>query len=176
MVYGVPAEFSVEDSLEVNARTILDEARELLDGYPGKVNYLIKRGDAAGVMVGLSSQAELAVVRARGRGGFVGRILRSVSSALPAHSHCLTVVAPSAYADDAPAGPERFAPPQDDSPVVVGVDGSERSHMAALAGAKVASARSAPLVLSMTVPPPVTFTPWYLAACMTCEAMMCLLK
>src|SRR5699024_886515 len=25
MVYGVPAEFSVEDSLEVNARTILDE-------------------------------------------------------------------------------------------------------------------------------------------------------
>src|SRR5699024_11357895 len=38
MVYGVPAEFSVEDSLEVNARTILDEARELLDGYPGKVD------------------------------------------------------------------------------------------------------------------------------------------
>src|SRR5690625_2729790 len=36
MVYGVPAEFSVEDSLEVHARAILDEARELLDGYPGK--------------------------------------------------------------------------------------------------------------------------------------------
>ena len=172
MVYGVPAEFSVEDSLEVNARTILDEARELLDGYPGKVNYLIERGDAAGVMVGLSSQAELAVVGARGRGGFVGRILGSVSSALPAHSHCLAVVVPSGYADDAPAGPERFAPPQDDSPVVVGVDGSERSHMAALAGAKVATARSAPLVLSMTVPPPETFNPWYPGAGINSEATM----
>src|SRR5690625_5030997 len=172
MVYGVPAEFSVEDSLEVNARTILDEARELLDGYPGKVNYLIERRDAAGGRVGLCSPAELAVVGPRGRGGSAGRTLGSVSSALPAHSHCLTVVVPSGYADDAPAGPERFAPPQDDSPVVVGVDGSERSHMAALAGAKVATARSDPLVLSMPVPPPETFNPWYPGAGINSEATM----
>lgn len=172
MVYGVPAEFSVEDSLEVHARAILDEAREQLDGYPGKVTYLIERGDAAGVMVGLSSEARLAVVGARGRGGFVGRILGSVSSALPAHSHCPTVVVPAGYAEGAPLGPERFAPSQDGSPVVVGVDGSDRSRVAALVGAKVATARSAPLVLSMTVPPPESFNPWYPGAGINSEATM----
>src|SRR5699024_11266901 len=110
-LHSFPTRRSSDLSLEVNARTILDEARELLDGYPGKVNYLIERGDAAGVMVGLSSQAELAVVGARGRGGFVGRILCSVSSALPAHSHCLTVVVPSGYAVEGPGGPGHRAPP-----------------------------------------------------------------
>lgn len=161
MVYGVPAEFSVEDSLENSAQGVLDEARKLLHDYPGKVTFLIERGDAAGVMVRLSAEAQVAVVGARGRGGFVGRILGSVSSALPAHSRCPTVVVPAEYAADAPSGVERFTPPRDDSPVVVGVDGSEPSRVAALAAAKVADARSAPLTLSMTVPPPESFNPWY---------------
>src|SRR5699024_8262139 len=52
----------------------------------------------------------------------------------------------------------------------VGIDGSERSRVAALVAAKVATARNAPLTLSMTVPPPESFNPWYPGAGLTAEA------
>lgn len=169
LVYGVPAEFSVDDSLRSVATHTLDQAREQLTDYPGEVTYLIERGDAAGAMVRLSSEARLAVVGARGRGGFVGRILGSVSSALPAHSHCLSVVVPADYAADAPEGAGRFDPVDDRSPVVVGLDGSQRGRAALQAGAQAAAGREAPLVLTMSVPPPESFNPWYPATRMTAD-------
>ena len=170
MVYGVPAEFSVDDSLRSVSTHILEQAREQLTDYPGEVTYLIERGDAAGAMVRLSPEARLAVVGARGRGGFVGRLLGSVSSALPAHSRCHSVVVPADYATGAPEGAARFDPIDDRSPVVVGMDGSRQGRIALQAAAQAAAGREAPLILSMSVPPPESFNPWYPSAGMTAEA------
>src|SRR5699024_2137437 len=65
---------------------------ELLRDHPGETSFRTESGDAAGVLVTLSSAAELVIVGARGRGGFLGRLLGSVSTALPAHAHCPTLV------------------------------------------------------------------------------------
>src|SRR5699024_6274716 len=59
---------------------------------PGETSFRTESGDPAGVLVTLSSAAELVIVGARGRGGFLGRLLGSVSTALPAHAHCPTLV------------------------------------------------------------------------------------
>lgn len=136
------------------AQQLLDEASEHLRGYPGEVAMGLEEGDAAGVMVRHSADAQLAVVGARGRGGFLGRLLGSVSSALPAHAHCPTVVVPSRYEIGTGEGAARFAPVQDDSPVVAGVDHSAQSDVAVLLAVQAARGRKAPLHLVMAMPPP----------------------
>ena len=78
-------------------------------------------GDAAGVLVELSRDAGLAVVGTRGRGGFADRMLGTVSSALPAHAYCPTVVVP------AREGRDVLAPIRS---IAVGVDGSDGSALA----------------------------------------------
>lgn len=90
-----PADFdaavkkTVEDTAEAAAATVTEA------GVP--VSTTIVPGDASGVMVEHSKNADLAVVGARGRGGFAGRLLGSVALAMPAHSHCPTVVVPSTW-------------------------------------------------------------------------------
>jgi nucleotide-binding universal stress UspA family protein len=97
------------------AQGLLDQAREHLQGYPGEVDLRTEHGDAAGVLVRLSTSAQIAVVGARGRGGFFGRLLGSVSSALPAHAHCPTIVVPRQYEVGTEGGPhpQRTAAPAD---------------------------------------------------------------
>lgn len=65
------------------------------------VEAVIEIGDAAGVLVDETAQASLVVVGSRGRGGFAGRLLGTVSTALPAHSKCPTVVVPLTWSPDA---------------------------------------------------------------------------
>lgn len=148
---------------ETAAQGVLEGAREELRGYPGEVDFCTAEGDAAGALVHQSSRAQLAVVGARGRGGFVGRLLGSVSSALPAHAHCPTVVVPRQYEIGTGEGAARFAPIADDAPVVAGVDRSERSDVATLLAAQAAHQRGAPLHLVMTMPPPESWGVWYAA-------------
>ena len=102
------------------ARELLDEAREHLRDYSGAVDLRAEWGDAAGVLVKLSAQAAVAVVGARGRGGFIGRLLGSVSAALPAHAHCPTVVVHRGY--ELGEGAHRFEPIEEDAPVTVGTE------------------------------------------------------
>lgn len=71
------------------------------------VEAVIEIGDAAGVLVEETKQATLAVVGSRGRGGFAGRLLGNVSTALPAHSHCPTVVVPVSWSLDAERSAKR---------------------------------------------------------------------
>ena len=109
----------------------------------------------------MSETAELLVFGTRGRGGFVGRLLGSVSSALPAHAKCPTVTVPLICAD-------RLGETTDDkhvlaeraksghvpveNVVVVGVDGSEQARVAVLEAAAQAERLSAPLRVVCAVP------------------------
>ena len=134
-----------DEAIREGAEEVAKEARESVH-IPGlEVRTLVESGDAAGVLLDLSAQADLVVVGSRGRGGFVGRLLGSVSSALPAHAKCPTVVVPLPPA-------EGEAPTRRDL-VVVGVDGSERARRAVLVAAEQAQRLGVPLRVVCSVPP-----------------------
>lgn len=135
------------------AQSLLDQAREHLQGYPGEVELRTEHGDAAGVLVKLSASAQIAVVGARGRGGFFGRLLGSVSSALPAHALCPTIVVPRQYAVGTESGAARFSPRDESTPVVAGVDGSSHSRRTVRHAVVAALTRGAPLHLLMVMSP-----------------------
>ena len=134
-----------DEAIREGAEEVAKEARESVD-IPGlEVRTLVESGDAAGVLLDLSAQADLVVVGSRGRGGFVGRLLGSVSSALPAHAKCPTVVVPLPPAEGQPAVRRDL--------VVVGVDGSERARRAVLVAAEQARRLGVPLRVVCSVPP-----------------------
>lgn len=157
---AVPENSEAEAAVEA-ARTVLLDARKYLQDYSGKVIYRTERGDAAGVLVDLSTVAELAVVGARGRGGFLGRVLGSVSSALPAHAHCPTVVVPRQYKVSEAEGAARFTAGRDQRPVVVGIDRSPHSRVAVLQAAQSALNRGVTLHMLLALPSLEGWLDWY---------------
>ncbi|WP_375000032.1 universal stress protein [Aeromicrobium sp. CTD01-1L150] len=139
---AVPAE--PDDGVrQREAEAVLDQAAELLKGHPGEVSYLTTVGDSVGALVDLSAKAQLIVVGARGRGGFLGLLLGSVASSLPAHAHCPTVVVPAG---------DRQGDAADREPVVVGMDESSHSRVAALQAARVAQELDTSLLALMALP------------------------
>lgn len=155
------AEITGDSLARRGAEQVLEEARDHLQGYPDDVEYRVEHGDAAGVMIARSESATHAVVGGRGRGGFVGRILGSVSSALPAHAHCPTTVVNRSY-DPGPLGGEsQFTIRADSRPVIVGVDGSDHGRVASLHAAEAASARGTSLQLLLALPPLDSSVLWY---------------
>lgn len=148
-----------DDVIRESAQAVLDHSLAHLEGMSVDVRPRIEAGDAAGVLLDLSEEAELMVVGSRGRGGFVGRLLGSVSSALPAHAKCPTAVIP--VCSGARLGrPElggksvKDKPPAPVEPVVVvGVDGSEQARMASLAAAEEARSRGLPLRVICSIAP-----------------------
>src|SRR5699024_6021227 len=82
-----------------------------------------------GTLADASANAQLVVVGARGRGGFLGLVRGSVATTLPAHARCPTIVVP---------GEDQEEPAPTSAPVVVGMDESQRSRVAALHAAQVA--------------------------------------
>ena len=143
------------------AEAVLQQAVEKVDGYGVEVHATVETGDAAGVLLELSEEAELVVVGTRGRGGFMGRLLGSVSSAVPAHAHCPSVTIPLACAPRL-EGVDFELPKTKDSPVrpddvekvvLVGVDGSEQARMATLVAAEQAARWGRPLRVICALPP-----------------------
>lgn len=140
------------------AQSVLNKALERISQYPIEVFPRVETGDAAAVLLELSEEADLMVVGSRGRGGFVGRLLGSVSSALPAHAKCPTVVVPLRTAGRLPeAGvrPPAGSPTEQtvEDVVVVGVDGSEQGRAASLVAAEQAQSRGLPLQILCALPP-----------------------
>ncbi len=154
---------TVDDAVvREGAQAVLDQAITKISNHNIEVLPRVETGDAAGVLLELSEDAELMVVGSRGRGGFVGRLLGSVSSALPAHSKCPTVVVPLYCAprlDNAgvPSPKTKGAPcprAEDiEKVIVVGVDGSEQARMASLVAAEQSQTRGIPLRVVCSLPP-----------------------
>ena len=155
---------TVDDSvIREGAQAVLDQSISKIAGHHNiEIVPRVESGDAAGVLLELSEEAELMVVGSRGRGGFVGRLLGSVSAALPAHSKCPTVVVPLYCAprlDEAgvsapkPKGEPCPRAEEIEKVVVVGVDGSEQARMASLIAAEQAQSRGLPVRVVCSLPP-----------------------
>lgn len=121
-----------DSAIQEGARAVLAEARGRVASHGLDVTATVATGDAAGVLVELSHDVALVVVGTRGRGGFADRLLGTVSSALPAHAHCPTVVVPLrshgpgvVLPDDAP-----LPPVEPVRRIVVGIDGSPQADLA----------------------------------------------
>jgi len=139
-----------DTAIQEGARAVLAEAQARADSRGVRARASVATGDAAGVLVEMSRTARLAVVGTRGRGGFADRLLGTVSSALPAHAFCPTVVVPMR----ARGGGDDVEPPPP-SPVrriVVGVDGSPPSDIALRQAIREAKAWGAELTAVAGVP------------------------
>ncbi|WP_418275995.1 universal stress protein [Isoptericola jiangsuensis] len=143
-----------DTAIAEGAKAVLDEARSRLSDLTVPVQGTVATGDAAGVLVELSSEHSLAVVGTRGRGGFTERLLGTVSSALPAHAHCPTVVVPYRGERDSTIDPARNDGDvvHEVRRIVVGVDGSPTAEVALRHAVGQAEAWGAELVAVAGVP------------------------
>jgi nucleotide-binding universal stress UspA family protein len=114
--WDVPYERDVE-ALEQAATAFLDAevaaATERTGSGPRQIDKLVARGSAAAVLLGAAKGADLLVVGSRGRGGFRGLLLGSVSNQCVQHAACPVVVI------------RGTAEAPEPGPILVGVDGSE---------------------------------------------------
>ncbi len=73
--------------------TLHDTMEEVLSEYSGlALRREVRGGNPARVLIDLSDRADVLVVGSRGRGGFVGMLLGSVSQHVAAHADCTVVV------------------------------------------------------------------------------------
>lgn len=156
-----------DSSIRAAVTNTLKEAAAEVKAAGVPVEAVIEIGDAAGVLIDESKSGCLTVVGSRGRGGFAGRLLGTVSSALPAHSACPTVVVPACWDNQAerPAHPTSSRPIRQDGvevetydpnaesieglrfdgKVVVGVDSLGAESPALWKAARLAVRRGSPL-------------------------------
>lgn len=132
-----------DTAIRAGAQAVVDEAMKRVEGRGVPVTASLETGDPAGVLVDLSNEAVMAVVGTRGGGGFADRLLGTVSSALPAHAHCPTVVVPRHTEG------KEYMPIQR---IVVGVDGSDSSKKALQWAVAEADAWGAELTAIAAIP------------------------
>ena len=127
--YVVPVLGNLSDPrwLERHAEEYLQALLRQEIGDAGDVNVTgrVAEGPAARVLLEAARDASLLVVGSRGRGGFAGLILGSVSHQCAQHAHCpVVVVRRDDVADEAATKEEAT------ERIVVGVDGSEAARTA----------------------------------------------
>ncbi|MCW1250567.1 universal stress protein [Acaricomes phytoseiuli] len=145
-----------EEVIAQGARAIVEQAMQRVAGAGVDFDARVVSGDPSSVLQQMSKTAELLVFGSRGRGGFVGRLLGSVSSALPAHSLCPTVTVPLSCADrlNEPGKTAQTPAQARIHPMVsVGVDGSQQARYAVLQAAEEAQRCGYSLRVLCAVPP-----------------------
>lgn len=80
--------------LEKRAREVLSDTVQSTLGEDAQVIEHVVRRHPAQALVEMSDQAQLIVMGSRGRGGFAGLLLGSVSQYVVAHARCPVVVMP----------------------------------------------------------------------------------
>jgi nucleotide-binding universal stress UspA family protein len=111
--------FKEPDRFEALGRELLHRAVESLaprEHVPFDVRSLLVEEQATAALLQAGRKAELLVVGSRGRGGFSGLLLGSVSQYCVGHAACPVAVIPPTWTGG------------DHGPVVVGVDGSDQSY------------------------------------------------
>lgn len=85
------------EAIEKTRRAELDAILDSTDaeGLPAPVETILSRGQAARTLLDVAQGADLLVVGTRGRGGFAGLLLGSVSHQLAGHAPCPVVVVPA---------------------------------------------------------------------------------
>jgi len=143
-----------DSAIQQGARAVLAEAIDRVSGRGLTITSSVATGDAAGVLVELSRNAALLVVGTRGRGGFADRLLGTVSSALPAHAFCPTVVVPlrGETRGEASRGDVEQAAVAPVRKIVVGVDGSPQADLALRYAIREATGWGAELIAVAGVP------------------------
>ncbi|ALO65729.1 universal stress protein UspA [Arthrobacter alpinus] len=141
-----------DDVIRQGAEAVLRESAATVAHLDIEMDARVENGDAAGVLLELSETAELLVFGSRGRGGFIGRLLGSVSSALPAHAKCPTVTVPLSCAPRLEAGPGKSGV-EIEKVVTVGVDGSDQARYAVLVAAEQAQRAGCSLRIICAVQP-----------------------
>lgn len=115
--YGIPPDpyaVSLPAPNQETDRMLTETAEKLRTTWPGlTVDIRQVAGGPAVTLIEESRRAELLVVGSRGRGGFAGLLLGSVSAQVAAHAHCPVLVVRPPDRPLSPAGP-----------VTVGVDAS----------------------------------------------------
>jgi nucleotide-binding universal stress UspA family protein len=124
---------------EADARRILDEATRIAHDTSERLQVTteVVWSRLVPTLIDLSKEAQMIVVGCRGRGALSRGLLGSVSSALVHHAHCAIAV----IHDD---GPQPAGITQ--APVLVGIDGSPASELAAAIAFDEASWRGVDLV------------------------------
>jgi nucleotide-binding universal stress UspA family protein len=91
------------DKFERAARVVLDGAVDAVasEGLPASIERTLSWEDATSALLDASKGADLLVVGSRGRGGFAGLLLGSVSQEVAHHAPCPVVIVPSEYRVDA---------------------------------------------------------------------------
>ena len=75
------------------SKVLSDTIDEVLDGHgPSGLRQLVRRGNAAKVLLDESKDAQMLVVGSRGHGGFSGLLLGSVSAPCAEHARCPVLV------------------------------------------------------------------------------------
>lgn len=118
----------------------LDDVTIDIDVIPG-IN-----GAIAGVLLDRARDSDLVVVGSRGRGGFSGLLLGSVSQQVSAHAPVPVAVIPTDRDADGPSDAVRE--------IVVGVDGSRHAVAALRWAVREAQVRKCPLTALYVYPPP----------------------
>jgi nucleotide-binding universal stress UspA family protein len=93
-----PLVYDPEVVAEEHTRRLNDGLATWREKYPEvEVVTEVVQGRPVRILAGLSARADLLVVGTRGRGGFAGLVLGSVSHGLLHHAHCPLGVVPSAH-------------------------------------------------------------------------------
>ena len=96
--YAPPVEAGVYEALERSAKELVDEAVDEARAAGIEARGAAVEGPAAETLVEAAEGAELLVVGSRGRGGFKGLLLGSVSQQCAHHARCAVAIVPHAHA------------------------------------------------------------------------------